>query len=364
MEKETKVAVMDKPKKETKVKEVAVKKEEKVISSLFKKAENQSAYLKSGIMGFAGSGKSFTAMKIAIGLHEFTRNKKPVYYLDSETGSDFLIPRFDDRKIELCVRKSRAFVDLVASVDEAEKNGSILIIDSVSHHWTDLSTSYCKKKNKTQLTLRDWVPLKQEWRVFTDKYVNSKCHIIMCGRAGWEFDYKEDEDGIKELTKTGTKMKVESDMGYEPSLLIEMERVRKQNGKVGGDFIHRAWILKDRFDRINGQFFDDPGFEAFTPHVELLNLGGEHKGVEVKDSQELFDSSKSASEYHKKREICLEEIQSEMVLKFGRTDESKKGKINALRDIFKTSSWSAIEDMKLDVLAEGLEKIKKLKGME
>ena len=66
------------------------------------------------------------------------------------------------------------------------------------------------------------MPLKAMWREFTDRYVNSKLHVIMRGRAGYIWDDVEDEEGVKELKKVGTKMKAEVETGYEPSLLIEM----------------------------------------------------------------------------------------------------------------------------------------------
>ena len=70
--------------------------------------------------------------------------------------------------------------------------------------------------------------------------------MIVCGRAGFEYDFQEKEDGSgrKELVKTGVKMKAESEFGYEPSLLVHMERASdlKDLSKV-----HReASILKDR----------------------------------------------------------------------------------------------------------------------
>jgi hypothetical protein len=40
---------------------------------LFMKAESTSAFLKMGIMGFAGSGKTYTAAATAIGLVEYMR---------------------------------------------------------------------------------------------------------------------------------------------------------------------------------------------------------------------------------------------------------------------------------------------------
>ncbi|MDK1063146.1 ATP-binding protein [Cronobacter sakazakii] len=90
-------------------------------------------------MGFAGDGKTYTASELAIGLVLLMRQRglamgdKPVMFLDTETGSDWVKPRFDAENIELYTAKTRAFVDLLAAVNEAEQSGSVLIIDSISH---------------------------------------------------------------------------------------------------------------------------------------------------------------------------------------------------------------------------------------
>ena len=81
-----------------------------------------------------------------------------------------------------------------------------------------------KAKKRTRLQFDDWGYLKGEWRKFTDLFINSNLHIILCGRAGYEYDYFEDEAGKKQLEKTDIKMKAEGEMGYEPSLLVLMER--------------------------------------------------------------------------------------------------------------------------------------------
>jgi hypothetical protein len=165
--------------------------------ALFKKAVNSSAYLKAGLMGFAGAGKTRTASDIAIGLALYMQQrgleqgKKPIYFLDTETGADFITERVREAGLELFTSKTRAFVDLKSAVKEAEKDASVLIIDSATHFWREFCESYQKKKNRSRLEFQDWATLKLEWGVFTDLYVNSACHIVLCGRADFEYDFFE-----------------------------------------------------------------------------------------------------------------------------------------------------------------------------
>jgi len=291
--------------------------------TLLQKAKPEMAYLKLGIYGEAGSGKTFTSSKVAIGLHEHIKADKPVAFADTETGSDFVMPIFKKAKIDLLVAKTRAFADLLTVVDEAEKNCSVLIVDSITHFWNELLDSYQKKHQISRITLRHWIPLKQTWREFTDRFVNSGIHIIMAGRSAYIWDDVEDEEGVKELKKTGTKMRAETEMGYEPSLLVEMETVRT-SARAGANWIHRAWVIKDRFDVIDGKHFDNPGFESFLPHIESLNLGGKHRAIDKdRDSRGIFK-------------------------------EDKIGRLDLLKKAFSTDSWNEISSMRNEDLEVGL----------
>ena len=282
--------------------------------------------------------------------------------LDTEAGSDFVLPLFKKESIEVVSCKSRAFVDLLSVIDEAEKNCDILIIDSITHFWTELMSAYMKKKNIDRLIIRDWGILKPEWRQFTDMYLTSKLHIIMCGRAGWDFGYEENERGEKEFVKSGTKMRVETETGFEPSLNVEMESIRVEKGKIGSGFVNRMWILKDRSNTINGRYFDNPDFKCILPHIETLNLKAKHNILNTKrTSEEIFSSrDKAMAEYYKQRDIVCEEIKDELVLRFGRGQEGQKEKINTLKSIFGTSSWTKITNLNLEDIKKGLEKIKNI----
>ena len=340
---------------------------------LFNESVNEMAYLKGSVLGFPGSGKTLSASLLALGLRQFVKSKKPVYFLDTERGAKFVKSYFDRAQIPLRVARSRAFVDLLAAVREAEKEGEILIIDSISHFWSELIEAYKTKRGKKSLTLRDWGQIKPEWAQFTELYLNSKLHILMLGRAGWDFEEVEDEEGIQKLVKAGTKMKVETDLGYEPFLTLEMEKVRKKTGKIGSAFEYRCWVLKDKANLIMGAFMDfkaapadkldltenNPVFQFVLPHIRALNLGGEHAGTAQNSSTGMFDTNFSAAEYSKKMNIALEELENELRLKFSGADsETKKKKIEALKDLFGTSSWTAIQTMALEKIQAAVALVK------
>jgi len=328
--------------------------------SIFKTGKLEMAYLKMGLYGGAGSGKTFTASDIAIGLHKFVKAKKPIYFIDTETGSDFVLDKFEKAKIKLQVAKSRAFMDLVAGVDEAEKDGSIILIDSITHFWNELMDAYQKKHNLSRITLRHWIPLKQTWREFTEKFVNSKLHIIMCGRVGDVWEDVEDEEGVLETKRTGTKMKAEVETAFEPSLLVELVKHRKSS-KAGAGWVHRAWVVKDRFDTIDGKSFDDPGFDEFLPHIEKLNIHGEHRAVDSeRNSEDMFPDNNGYAR-GRERDIMIEKIEAEIHLLCpgaANSSDVKTARLNLMQEIFSTKSKKEISGMQNEILIIGYKALK------
>jgi len=354
--------------------------------SILKKAESTMAFFKGGFLGFQGTGKTYTATLIAIGICQKIGNKK-IAYFDTETGSDFLLPKLKVAGIETFQVKKRSFSDLIQTIQDCEKDGvPVLIIDSITHVWRDLCESYDKKlQRRGKLQFQDWAIVKGEWKIYTDLFVNSKLHILVCGRAGFEYDYDFNEDGTKDLIKTGTKMKVENEFGFEPSLVVEMERLtavkdeleetheikdikkrqqRKQEirTKDGSKWIHRAHILKDRTDTINGQSFDYPTFENFLPHFQALNIGGSHLGVDTSHSSEDRFDIEGRPEWKRNQEqkkITLEEIEGELVKFFpGSAAKEKRAKLDIIDKVFVTKSWTKVEGMELETLKLGLSRIR------
>lgn len=338
--------------------------------SLLKPAKNKQCFAKIGIYGSAGSGKSRTASEIAIGLHKAINSKKPIAVFDTEPAFSWLIPIYEKNDIELLVAdESRALIDLMKFMDEAEKVSDIVIIDSITHVWRDAQESFLKKINASRkksgkkpllaLEFQHWRPIKAAWAEFTDRFLSSKLHVIVCGRAGNVYEYQDKDDGTgkKELISTGTRMATEKELGYEPSLLIEMIAER-QDGKT----TNIAVIQKDRADEINGLEIRMPKYKDFQKHFKALNIGGEHfNSMDQRDSTELFkDAEESGFDVEKKRRIILcEEIQGLLLKHYpSMSAEDKKTKADLLEKIFGTRSWTAVEDMKADILSERLKTLK------
>lgn len=311
--------------------------------SIFKPATYESAFVKWGIIGFTGSGKSFTAARLARGLHKYIKSEKPIAMIDTEGGSDHLVAAFREDDIELVVSKSRSFTDAQEGVREAEKSSDIILCDTASAIWFDFTETYKHINNRDMLDREDWTILKSIWRnEFVDPcFLCSKIHFIITGRAGFEYQYEENEAGKRELMKTGIKMKAEGELGYEPSLLIEMELIRERTEK-GMKIENRGTILKDRDGLIHGKQFVEPHFDDFLPLVKRLNLGGDKTGVDIsRNSSEAFKDTNKPDWYQerKKRLIALDLITEEIGKVYpGQGGFAKKLKADLLYSVFETRS--------------------------
>lgn len=338
---------------------------------MLKPAKNRMAYSKVGIYGAAGSGKTYTAAKIAIGLHQAIKSDKPVGMFDTEPAASYIIPLFEKAGIEFLVYdESRALKDLMAFMDEAEKSCSIVIVDSITHVWRDAQESYLNRLNEGRkkngkkllyaLEFQHWRPIKAAWAEFTDRFLSSKLHVIVCGRAGSVYEYQEKDDGSgkKELITTGTRMATEKELGYEPSLLIEMISDR-DDGKI----INTALIQKDRADKLNGKEIRYPDYDKLKAHFEFLNIGGEHFGsMQERNSKDMYneDGDDNWSAEKRRREVFCEEIKALLVRHGldGSGAEVKTKRAELIQRIFNTGSWTKIEGMDSEAIRDGYERMK------
>lgn len=332
----------------------------------------EQAAAKVGIYGAQGSGKTTTGALCCIGLSKTYHQNAPVAFLDTENGSDYLIPIFEAEGVPLLVVKSRAFKDMRQALTEAEAAGCCAyLVDSYTHPWQELCDSFKAKSRRNKLEFHHMDQLKGLWRQWTDQFLNSKLHIILNGRLGYEWG--KDEEG--ELVKLGSKMKSESEAGYEPSLLIEMEGLRPANitkaQKQRGAIVHLAHVIKDRWRSLNGKTFEFKDinsykagdyarvFEPFMPHWSQLALSnGVQRAVDQSRSSEaMFDGDgQTATKLRMTQvEIALETIQNTLVMLWpGQDQQSKQIKLAAFEVVFNERSWKAIERKPLEVLQSGL----------
>lgn len=330
--------------------------------NFFTPVANTKPYFKAAFEGFAGSGKTYTSAQIAIGLYRRIGSQKPVVIFDTEKSAKFLKPIFAQENIELLVRESRSLADLKETMARMRQGaGDILIIDSISHVWEDFLKAYAEKVRRTRLEFQDWGVIKPTWKTeFSDPFVRDPYHVIMTGRAGYEYENEiNKETGKREIYKSGVKMKVEGETAYEPDLLVLMERMQDMEGGSIKRSYRQAVVIKDRSTVIDGKVFENPSFKEFEPAIEVMLQAPERlETTAERDAGLLFRTEEEKYEWKQQKKRWLEEIENYLVSVWpSQAAEQKKLKIDAINYAFNTMSWTVVESLRPEELEAGFARV-------
>lgn len=337
---------------------------EAVVDNFFTPIGNTKPYFKAAFEGFAGAGKTYTAALVAVGLHKRIKSKKPVIIFDTEKAAKFLKPVFAENGIEVLIRESKSLGDLKITMQKMRNEGisDILIIDSISHVWEGFLKAYAEKVHRTSLQFQDWGIIKPTWKTeFSDPFVNDPYNIIMCGRAGYEYDFEKNEDtGKRELIKTGVKMKVEGETAYEPDMLVLMNRFEEVIGKDKKVW-REATVIKDRSTILDGKTFQNPTYTEFAPSIEAMLSNPIPKNTVVmpeSDTGLLFRTEEEKAEWRRERDKWLEELDGLLIrIAPGAVGRDKQLKLDLLDRVFGTTSMTAIGEMRPERIAECYKKL-------
>jgi hypothetical protein len=354
----------------------------------FKPATKEIGFVKASMFGPKGTGKTTLLAMLLIHLSKTYHNSAPVAWLASEKGVDFVTDIFAAERVPLLLNRSRSFLDLRSASRDALKEGCCAVgVDSVSHFWQDLFTEGMKARGPR---LQRIGRIKEEWAPFAQDFQDSAIHFLVTGRMGFVWDEVEmpDEKGelVKELSKSGTKIKAEGDFGHEPDLEIEtaqiddpdLVRFEKIGGRARRNFksqmIHVATVKKCRVWSLNGKAFtwkDQTAYkadyykkvaEAFQPYFDSINIGGAHATVNAEhgSSAVLFDNDstceRSYYEAALKRQIALEKWAATMaIIAGGQSKDSIRMRRIVGETITGTRSQTEFERQPLEAILRSLQ---------
>lgn len=334
----------------------------KAQDNFFAPIGNTKPYFKAAFEGFAGTGKTYTTARVAIGLYKRIGSKKPIIIFDTEKAAKFLKSMFAAEGIEVLIRESRSLADLKETMMRMRHGASdLLIIDSISHVWEDFLKSYAEKVRRTRLEFQDWGVIKPTWKSeFSDPFVRDPYHIIMTGRAGYEYENEiNKETGKREIYKSGVKMKVEGETAYEPDLLVLMERMQEMEGGSIKKVTRQGIVIKDRSTIIDGKVFENPDYKDFAPAIDVMLESPELlQTTAERDAGTLFRTEEEKYEWKQLKKRWLEEIENYLVSVWpGQAADQKKLKIDAIQHAFNTMSWTVVESLRPEALEAGFAKV-------
>ena len=231
----------------------------------FQKATKKKAKLRLALFGASGSGKTYTALRIATGMGG------RIALIDTESGS---ASKYSDRFAFDAVTLTKASVDnYVALISEAAKEGyNTLIIDSLSHGWAELLEEIEKlTQNKYKgNSFRAWGEGSPKQRKLIDSITNSGMHIIATMRCKTEYVLELNEKGKQVPRAIATVPEQGKGIEYEFDMLIQI------------DFSHNGEVKKDRTGKFQDAIIDKPD-ENFGKELMDWLSDGEDIPVNVAD---------------------------------------------------------------------------------
>jgi hypothetical protein len=226
------------------------------------RATKRRAKLRLGMSGPAGSGKTYSALKIASGLGG------RIGMIDTEHGSgdlyaDLLPEGYDVLTLTPPYTPAR-YVEAIRALEDI--GVSTIIIDSLTHAWNGEGGSLDRQgkiADKSGNSWQAWRQVTPEHNALVEALLQSRCHIIATMRAKTEYVQEKDErTGKQVVRKIGLAPIMRDGIEYEFTTFFEL------------DVHHMAYVGKDRTQLFDGEIFR-PDVETGSKLLAWLNSGVE-----------------------------------------------------------------------------------------
>lgn len=222
----------------------------------FKKATKSQSKLRLAIFGASGSGKTYSALRIAKGIGG------NIAVIDSERGS---ASKYSDRfEFDVVDLESKNIDEYVQWIEEANGKYSVLVIDSLTHAWTELLEEI-DRIARTKYSGNSW----SAWNEGTPKQkklINSilsfNGHIIATMRAKTEWIVEQNTKGKNVPKRVGTAPEQGKGIEYEFDLLMDIS------------VEHVAQVIKDRTGKFQDKLIELPD-ESFGKQLSDWLQDGE-----------------------------------------------------------------------------------------
>ncbi len=173
----------------------------------FRRAVRENVGLIIGLAGASGSGKSYSAMRLAAGLS----GGRPFAVIDTEAGRAkhyASLFTFDHADLRPPFRPS-AYAEAIKAADEAKY--PVIVVDSCSHEhagdgglldWHEEELDRMAKddwRKRESCNMAAWIKPKMDHKQFVSRLLQMRSHIILAFRAEQKIEMKRGQDGKMEI---------------------------------------------------------------------------------------------------------------------------------------------------------------------
>lgn len=203
------------------------------------KAERKKSKLRCGLVGPAGSGKTYSALRLAKGLGS------KIVVIDTENGSADLyanLCEYDVLPLEAPFTAEK-YVQAIKMCEEA--NYDVIIIDSLTHAWAGeggILDEQAKRASGGKNSYTAWRDVTPKHQALIEAMLQSSAHIIATMRAKTEYVLQEN-NGKMVPKKMGMAPVQREGMDYEFTVVFDV------------NYEHYVEVSKDRTDLFKGKIF-------------------------------------------------------------------------------------------------------------
>jgi len=206
----------------------------------FQKATRKRVFLKLAVTGASGSGKTYSALRLAKGIS----NK--VALIDTENGSASLYADrfdFDTLDIKPPFNDFKKFID---AIELAAKEGyEVIIIDSASHFWEGILEFKDKLDRRGGNSYTNWGEAGQHFKDIIAAVLQSQIHVIACMRSKIDYIIEKNAEGKSIPKKVGLAPIMRDGIEYEFTTVFDIDM--SHNAATSKD---RTGLFADRIEMI------------------------------------------------------------------------------------------------------------------
>jgi hypothetical protein len=258
---------------------------------MFEKATKEKAKARIALTGPPGSGKTFTALRVATALAD----GGPIALIDTERGSASKYADAFDFDVAT-LEKSHAPETYIKAIRAAAAAGyPVLIVDSLSHEWAGLGGALEMKdritaESKSGNSYVAWGEVTPKHQRFIDAVLSFPGHLIATMRSKTAYVLETDDRGRQKPRKVGTAPVQREGVEYEFDVVGELDQDNTLR------------ITKSRCPDLTNRSFEKPGAD-FADIVDAWVSDGATPAAEaliaslqglVTETASLLDTAEAA----------------------------------------------------------------------
>jgi hypothetical protein len=261
----------------------------------FKKASKSQSKLRLALMGVSGSGKTYSALRIAKAIA--AAGKGRIAVIDTERGSASKysgdVANFD--VLELETFSPAIYVEAIQAADA--EGYDVLIIDSMSHAWMGKEGALeqvdkASKRSQSGNTFMAWRDVTPMHNALIDAILACRAHVIATIRVKTAYELEENARGKKEPKRIGLAPVQREGLEYEFDVVADI------------DHDHNMLVSKTRCAALDKAVINKPGDDVAAILLQWLTDGAPAQRSPFDELVDTIRAASSLAEHEKAAELA------------------------------------------------------------